>query len=167
MNPAVARRVRAFVALGANIGEPVRHLRAAVEDMAALPGTAVVARSSLYRSAPVGLLDQPDFINAVVEIVTALSAQELLESLLAIESALGRERSIPNGPRTIDLDLILYGDHTIQEKELIVPHPRMHERAFVLVPLTEIAPDVIIPGQGPAKALLPAVTDQTLKRLPL
>lgn len=159
--------VQVFIALGANISQPTKQVRRAIALICLLPHTRLVQTSSFYCTAPVGYADQPDFINAVAEISTKLSATELLEALLAIESALGRERSIPNGPRTIDLDLILYGDHRINEKELIVPHPRMHERAFVLVPLTEIAPDVIIPGHGPAKALLATVTDQSLKRLPL
>lgn len=159
--------VQVFVALGANIAQPTKQVRRAIALICLLPHTRLLKTSSFYCTAPVGYADQPDFINAVVEISTELSAHELLEALLAIESALGRERSITNGPRTIDLDLILYGDHRINGKELIVPHPRMHERAFVLVPLTEIAPDVIIPGQGPAKALLATVADQSLKRLPL
>lgn len=164
MNPAVARRVRAFVALGANIGEPVRHLRAAVEDMAALPGTAVVARSSLYRSAPVGLVDQPDFINAVVALDTDLEPLALLRALLAVEARHGRVRSVPNAPRTLDLDLLLHGDRQQDEPELILPHPRMHERAFVLLPLLEIAPDVRIPGLGAARDFLPGVIDQAITR---
>lgn len=158
--------VQAFIALGANIVQPTKQVRRAIALICLLPHTRLLKTSSFYCTAPVGYADQPDFINAVVEISSDLSARELLEALLAIESALGRERSIPNGPRTIDLDLLLYGDRTINEQELIVPHPRMHERAFVLVPLTEIAPEVIIPGQGQAKDQLPAVTNQSLKRLP-
>ena len=164
MNPAAARRVRAFVALGANIGEPVTHLRAAVEDMAALPGTAVVARSSLYRSAPVGLVNQPDFINAVVALDTNLEPLTLLRALLAIEARHGRVRSVPNAPRTLDLDLLLHGDRQQDEPELTLPHPRMHERAFVLLPLLEIAPDVRIPGLGAACDFLPGVTNQAIAR---
>ncbi len=159
--------VQVFIALGANIAQPAKQIRRAVALICLLPQTRLVKTSSFYCTAPVGYADQPDFINAVVELRTSLSAEELLESLLAIESALGRERTIPNGPRTIDLDLILYGEQTIEEKELVVPHPRMHERAFVLIPLTEIAPDVIIPGIGPASAQLTSVADQSLKRLPL
>lgn len=159
--------VQVFIALGANIAQPAKQIRRAIALMCLLPQTRLVKTSSFYCTAPIGYADQPDFINAVVELHTSLSAKELLESLLAIESALGRERTIPNGPRTIDLDLILYGEQTIAEKELVVPHPRMHERAFVLTPLTEIAPDVIIPGIGSASALLPSVADQSLKRLPL
>lgn len=158
--------VQVFIALGANIAQPAKQIRRAIALLCLLPQTRLVKTSSFYCTAPVGYADQPDFINAVVEIHTGLSARELLESLLAIESALGRERTIANGPRTIDLDLILYGDRIIHEHELVVPHPRMHERAFVLVPLAEIAPDIVIPGHGAASALLPKVADQVLRRMP-
>ncbi|MDR3410788.1 MAG: 2-amino-4-hydroxy-6-hydroxymethyldihydropteridine diphosphokinase [Formivibrio sp.] len=159
--------VQVFVALGANLVQPAKQMRRAIALICLLPQTRLLKSSSFYCTSPIGYTDQPDFTNSVVEISTELTARELLEALLAIESALGRERSIPNGPRTIDLDLILYGDRTIDEKDLIVPHPRMHERAFVLVPLTEIAPDIVIPSLGPAKNLLATITDQSLKRLPL
>lgn len=164
MSSAVPARTRAYVALGANIGEPVRHLRAAVVDLDTLPGTTVVARSSLYRSAPVGLLDQPDFINAVVSVDTTLEPLDLLYALLAIEARHGRVRSVPNAPRTLDLDLLLHGDATMTSPELTLPHPRMHERAFVLLPLVEIAPDVVLPGLGPAHGFLPAVASQEIAR---
>ncbi len=154
--------VRAFVALGANIGEPVKHLRAAVADLATLPGTRVTARSSLYRSAPVGLLNQPDFINAVVAVDTALSPLALLRHLLAIEARHGRVRSVPNAPRTLDLDLLLHGDTVLHGDELTLPHPRMHQRAFVLLPLLEIAADLSLPGLGPARDYLAAVTGQDI-----
>lgn len=157
-------RIRAFVALGANIGEPVKHLRAAVEDLSTLPDTCVVARSSLYRSAPVGLVDQPDFINAVVAVDTGLAPLALLRALLAIEARHGRVRSIPNAPRTLDLDLLLHGDSRLNGLELTLPHPRMHQRAFVLLPLLEIAPDVRLPGLGAAQDYLSAVTDQAITR---
>lgn len=155
---------RAFVALGANIGEPVQHLRAAVRDLDALPGTRVVARSSLYRSAPVGLLDQPDFINAVVAVDTTLAPLALLRHLLAVEAVHGRVRSIPNAPRTLDLDLLLHGDCVQVDTELTLPHPRMHERAFVLLPLLEIAPDLHLPGLGRAHGFLDQVADQDIHR---
>ena len=164
MSSAVPARTRAYVALGANIGEQVRHLRAAVVDLDTLPGTTVVARSSLYRSAPVGLLDQPDFINAVVSVDTTLAPLELLHALLAIEARHGRVRSVPNAPRTLDLDLLLHGDTTMTSPELTLPHPRMHERAFVLLPLVEIAPDVVLPGLGPAQDFVPSVASQEISR---
>lgn len=164
MSSAVPARTRAYVALGANIGEPVQHLRAAVVDLDALPGTTVVARSSLYRSAPVGLVDQPDFINAVVSVDTTLAPLDLLQALLAIEARHGRVRSVPNAPRTLDLDLLLHGDAVMTSPALTLPHPRMHERAFVLQPLVEIAPDVVLPGLGPARDFLAAVANQEIAR---
>ena len=164
MKSAVANRVRAYVALGANIGEPVKHLRAAVDDMTALPDTLIVARSSLYRSAPVGLLNQPDFINAVVALDTALAPLALLRQLLAIEARHGRVRSVPNAPRTLDLDLLLHGDCRLDTPELTLPHPRMHQRAFVLLPLIEIAPDATLSGLGPARDFLSAVAGQAIER---
>ncbi len=157
--------VQVFIALGANMAHPAKQLRRAIALICLLPGTRLVKTSSFYSTAPQGYVDQPDFINAVAEIATTLSAHELLEALLAIESALGRERKIVNGPRVIDLDLLLYGNDVINKGGLQVPHPRMHDRAFVLVPLAEIAPDTAIPGQGRAAALLPAVADQPITRL--
>lgn len=157
--------VQVFIALGANMAHPAKQLRRAIALVCLLPGTRLVQSSSFYSTAPQGYADQPDFINAVIEIATTLAAHELLEALLAIESALGRERKIVNGPRVIDLDLLLYGNDVINKGGLQVPHPRMHERAFVLVPLTEIAPDTLIPGQGRAATLLPAVADQPITRL--
>lgn len=144
----VAQTHTACVALGANIGEPLRQIEAAFAALAALPGTRVLARSSLYRSAPVGYADQPDFINAVAMIETALAPHALLDALLAIERAHGRVREFPNAPRTLDLDIVLYGDVVLQEPGLTIPHARMLQRAFVMLPLAEIAPDAVVPGQG-------------------
>ena len=141
------------VALGANIGEPLRQIEAAFAALAALPGTRLVARSSLYRSAPVGYADQPDFINAVAIIQTALAPHALLDAVLTIERAHGRVREFPNAPRTLDLDIVLYGDVVLQEPGLTIPHARMLERAFVMVPLAEIAPDVVVPGRGRVRDL--------------
>ncbi len=138
----------ACVALGANIGEPLRQIEAAFAALAALPGTRLIARSSLYRSAPVGYADQPDFINAVAMIETVLAPHALLNALLELERAHGRVREFPNAPRTLDLDIVLYGDMVLQEPGLTIPHARMLERAFVMVPLAEIAPDTVVPGQG-------------------
>ena len=157
--------VQAYIALGANLGQPARQLRRAIALICLLPNTRLVKCSSFFSSAPVGYTDQPDFIKAVVEISTRIPPHGLLEALLAIESALGRERQFVNAPRTIDLDLILYDDLVIQTEDLRVPHPRMTERAFVLVPLVEIAPEVMIPGNGRAADLLPRVEDQQLQRI--
>src|ERR1700712_4676719 len=144
----------AFIGLGANLGDARAALEAAVQALAALPDTALIACSSIWRSAPIDS-SGPDYLNAVVRIETALSPQALLVALQRIELAHGRERPYRNAPRTLDLDLELYGDRNINEPDLIVPHPRLHERAFVLRPLAEIAPDVQIPGRGPLAKLLP------------
>jgi 2-amino-4-hydroxy-6-hydroxymethyldihydropteridine diphosphokinase len=148
--------VRAFVGLGSNLGEREVTLRAAVKRMRALPDTEVSRVSSFRDTEPVGNLDQPRFLNGAVELETALSARALLGALLELERAFGRDRNAgpPLGPRTLDLDLLLYGDQTIDEPLLTVPHPRLHERRFVLEPLVELDPDLEIPGQGSAKALL-------------
>jgi len=140
--------VTAFIALGSNLDDPAAQLRSAAGSLAALPQTSVARTSSLYRSPPVGYLEQPDFVNAVVMLVTRLAPRELLERLLAIERVHGRTREFPNAPRRLDLDIALYGDRVIREPDLIIPHPRLCERAFVLVPLMEIAPDAVVPGHG-------------------
>ena len=132
----------------------------------ALPGSRVVAQSALYRTAPVGVGAQPDYINAVIALDTALPARALLDALLAIEHEGGRTRDFHMAPRTMDLDLLLHGDSIIDEPSLQVPHPRMHQRAFTLQPLAEIAPDTLIPGIGRVAALLPTVADQAISRIP-
>jgi 2-amino-4-hydroxy-6-hydroxymethyldihydropteridine diphosphokinase len=157
--------VRAYIALGSNLGNPMATLQAALAALEGLPQTTLLAASSLYRSAPVGLRNQPDFINAVAAVDTRLSAPALLEDLFAIEARFGRRREFHHAPRTLDLDLLLYGDATSADPRLTLPHPRMHERAFVLLPLTEIAPDAVIPGHGRAADLLGACRDQVLSRL--
>jgi 2-amino-4-hydroxy-6-hydroxymethyldihydropteridine diphosphokinase len=139
-------------------------VRRAIDALGALPGTRLAAASSLYRTAPVGYADQPDFVNAVAALDTELSPRGLLDGLLAIERDAGRERSFRNAPRTLDLDLLLYGDATLEDDVLTVPHPRMHERAFVLAPLAEIAPDAEIPGRGSAAACAARLPDQGVRR---
>jgi 2-amino-4-hydroxy-6-hydroxymethyldihydropteridine diphosphokinase len=136
----------AFIALGANLGDRAGTLQAAVNRLTEL-GT-VVAVSSIYETDPVGYLDQPQFLNAVLQLSTERSAPDLLDRLLEIEAELGRVRTFTNAPRAIDLDLLLYGDEVLATERLILPHPRMLERGFVLVPLAEIAPDVIHPATG-------------------
>lgn len=155
----------AYVGLGANIGEPRRQLQTALKELNGLPKTRMTARSGLYRSAPVGYLDQPEFLNAVVELDTELSPEALLDKLQEIEKAHGRERPFAGAPRTLDLDLLLYGDAALATPRLSVPHPRMHERAFVLRPLAEIAPQAAIPGRGKARELLSACRDQVAERI--
>jgi len=137
-----------YVGLGGNLQDPERHLHNAFDDLASLPHTRLVARSSLYGSAPVGYTDQPDFINAVAMISTELEPEPLLDALLAIELRHGRRRDFPNSPRTLDLDILLYGERILATERLTVPHPRMGERAFVLLPLQELSPQLMIPGVG-------------------
>ncbi|MBC5767405.1 2-amino-4-hydroxy-6-hydroxymethyldihydropteridine diphosphokinase [Ramlibacter albus] len=147
----------AYVGLGANLGDVARAVLDAVNAIGKLPGTSVVRRSSLYRTAPVDA-GGPDYFNAVIEIDTSLSAHDLLAALQRIELAAGRERPYRNAPRTLDLDVLLYGNERIDSPTLTVPHPRMFERAFVLVPLAEIAPRLVAPEQ------LERVSDQRITR---
>jgi 2-amino-4-hydroxy-6-hydroxymethyldihydropteridine diphosphokinase len=147
---------RAYVGLGSNLGDRERTVREALRALAAHPGVEVAAVSSLVETEPVGLLDQPPFLNGVAVLETELRPRALLELLLALERRFGRRREgVPRGgPRTLDLDLLLYGDAEIEEPGLRVPHPRLQERAFVLGPLAEVAPGLEVPGQGPVEALL-------------
>ncbi|MBS0324660.1 MAG: 2-amino-4-hydroxy-6-hydroxymethyldihydropteridine diphosphokinase [Proteobacteria bacterium] len=140
-------------------------LEAALTALAALPHTRLEARSSFYRTAPIGYENQPDFINAVARLETTLEPSPLLDALQAIEEQHGRKRTLPNGPRTLDLDLLLHGDTRIRTTRLSLPHPRMHERAFVLVPLAEIAPDLSIPGRGRIRDLIERIRGQAIERL--
>jgi 2-amino-4-hydroxy-6-hydroxymethyldihydropteridine diphosphokinase len=156
----------AYVALGANLNDPQTTVRLAFAELAQLPQSRLRASSSLYRTAPVGFAGQPDFINAVAEIATERDADDLLEALFAIERHFGRIRAEKNGPRTLDLDLLLYDDRVCDTPHLHLPHPRLHLRAFVVVPLAEIAPTVRIPGRGSLAAWLPAVANQQITRLP-
>lgn len=164
-SPSPGTAHRAFVALGANLEDPVAQVRAAAQALAALPGARLRALSSLYRTAPVGIHGQPDFINAVAELETTRAPHELLAELFAIEAQFGRRRDFHHAPRTLDLDLLLYDDAVIDSPTLRLPHPRMHLRAFVIAPLVEIAPDCRIPGRGTAAAWLPAVSAQRIERL--
>ena len=132
----------AYVGIGSNLDQPAEQVRRAFGELDRLPHTRLVRRSSLYRSAPVGYERQPDFINAVAELETGLPAERLLAELQAIEKSHGRSRSFRNAPRTLDLDLLLFGDASLSSPGLTVPHPRMRERAFVLQPLLEIAPQL-------------------------
>ncbi|MDR3087397.1 MAG: 2-amino-4-hydroxy-6-hydroxymethyldihydropteridine diphosphokinase [Azoarcus sp.] len=159
--------VRAFVAFGANLGDPVAALRRAMSALGALPETRVTACSSCYHSAPLGVPDaQPDYINAVIALDTGLTPQTLLDALLKIETTGGRRRDTPLAPRPVDLDLLLHGDTVMRTPTLTLPHPRLRQRAFVLLPLIEIAPDLLIPGIGPLTLLLETVRDQRIVRMP-
>lgn len=149
---------RAYVGLGANIGDRERTLREAVDALGAEEGIEVAAVSTLRETDPVGVGEQPRFLNGVAALETSLGARELLDRLLAVEQRFGRVR-VPgeHGPRTLDLDLLLYGDETIDEPGLAVPHPRMHERRFVLEPLAELAPGLVVSGRGTVESLLAGV----------
>jgi 2-amino-4-hydroxy-6-hydroxymethyldihydropteridine diphosphokinase len=155
----------AYVALGANLGDPAITVRAALAALAVLPGARLLASSSLYRTAPVGLKNQPDFINAAAALDTELDAHALLDGLFGIEARFGRVRSVKNAPRTLDLDLLLWGDAVQDDPGLTLPHPRLHERAFVLAPLAEIAPELAIPGHGRVADLLARCADQRIAAL--
>lgn len=149
---------RAYVGLGANLGERERTLRAAVDSLADEPDIEVVGVSALRETEPVGVGEQPRYLNGIAALDTTLPARRLLEQLLAVEQQFGRVR-IPgeHGPRTLDLDLLLYGDEAIDEPGLTVPHPRLHERRFVLEPLAELAPGLVVPGRGDVESLLRGV----------
>ncbi len=155
----------AFVGLGSNLADPVAQISHALAALDKLPHTHLVRKSSLYRSAPVGYLEQPDFINAVAQLETELAPRALLDALLALEHECGRTREFLNAPRTLDLDVLLYDDVVHHEHGLTIPHPQMHLRAFVLQPLLEIAPDCIIPNVGPAAEAARHCEGQVLERL--
>jgi len=147
--------VRYWIGLGANLGDREAMVRSALEQLAAEPGVELVGVSAFRDTAPVGVVDQPRFLNAAAAVETSLSARELLELLLGIERRLGRTREGPRfGPRTIDLDLLLYGDERIDEPGLEVPHPRLHQRLFALEPLADLDPDLVVPGRGPLAHLV-------------
>ena len=158
--------VTAFVALGSNIGNPPAQIRSALRALAGLPETRLMRQSSFFRNPPEGHLDQPEFVNAVAQIETRIGPRELLGHLLEIERAHGRVRDFPDAPRTLDLDILLYGGQMVHEPGLVIPHPRMPERAFVLVPLAEIAPDIEVPGRGRIADLAAKLDASGLVKLP-
>lgn len=155
----------AYVALGANLADPVTQVRAAINALSRLPESRLTRASSLYRSAPVGIRGQPDFINAVAALETGLTPQGMLDALFDLEAQFGRQRHFHHAPRTLDLDLLLLGGEVINTAQLQLPHPRMHLRAFVIAPLVELDPDCRIPGRGHASAWLAAVSMQRIVRL--
>jgi 2-amino-4-hydroxy-6-hydroxymethyldihydropteridine diphosphokinase len=155
----------AYIGLGSNLDDPEEQLRRAVSSLQQLPDTIIVRVSSFYRTKPVGPEGQPDYINAVVLLHTGLSARQLLEHMQAIENDHGRIRNTRWGPRTLDLDLLLYDSDIIKEDDLTVPHPEMHKRGFVLFPLYEIAPEISIPGYGPVTDLLQSVNAGDVEKL--
>lgn len=163
----MAPAVTAWIGVGANLGEAAATVRAAITALGEVGGVRLLQSSSLYRSTPMGpgVEGQPDYINAVVGVQTALAPAALLDVLFAVELHFGRQRSVRNAARTLDLDLLLYGEEIIDQPALQVPHPRMHERAFVLLPLAEVAPDTLIPGRGRVDVLAQALPDQGVTRL--
>lgn len=153
------RATQAFVGLGANLGNRRATLEAALDAMRVLPRTRLLARSRLHASPP-WQAGGPDYLNAVARLQTGLDPHELLAALQAIEQRFGRTRAYRNAPRSLDLDLLLHGDTRLDTERLHLPHPRMHERAFVLRPLAELAPDLVVPGHGTVRQCLPGVADQ-------
>ena len=163
MTPA---RVAAYIGLGSNLADPRAQVEHALAALGQLPGSRMLQQSPLYASAPWGVVDQPEFVNAVAAIETSLAARELMQALLALERDAGRERGGARwGPRILDLDLLLYGDAVIDEPGLRVPHPHLHERAFVLRPLADIAPQLVLPGRGPVAPLAAAADTTGLRQL--
>ena len=167
MNKTVQGDARAYIGLGSNLGDSVARVRGGMTALAQLQQTRLETCSSLYRTAPVGRQDQPDFVNAVCRVHTRLAPVALMRRLLEVERAHGRVREGEQGggPRTLDLDLLLYGDEAIHGAELTVPHPRLHERAFVLYPLFELEPDLVIPGHGALRDLLAACAGQRVQKM--
>jgi len=158
--------VRVYVGLGSNLEDPVAQVLEAVEELEMIPDSILASRSSLYRGKPMGVADQPDYVNAVVAMDTLLSAENFLQELTRIEDLQGRVRDGDKwGPRIIDLDLLMYGKQKINTPDLTVPHPGMHERDFVIIPLSELAGDVNIPGQGRLTALINKCENHSLRKL--
>jgi 2-amino-4-hydroxy-6-hydroxymethyldihydropteridine diphosphokinase len=158
--------IRAYIGVGSNLDDPVAQVKEAIEELEVLPDTIMEARSSLYSSKPMGPQDQPDYVNAVVALDTLLSPADLLQRLQRIEELQGREPGGEQwGPRILDLDLLMYGKKVIDTDELKVPHPGMHERDFVIIPLAEIAGNLSIPGHGLLTTLINTVENHSLKKL--
>ncbi len=156
--------IEAFIGIGSNLDDPIAQVRSAITALTAIPQTRMAAHSQLYRNPPMGPIDQPDYVNAVAALTTALSAEALLAQLQRIEAEAGRTRNgVRWGPRPLDLDLLIYGDQRIQTDQLSVPHPGIPDRAFVLYPLAEIAPQLLVPGMGAVSTLLAAIDDNGLK----
>lgn len=157
-------RIAAYIGIGSNLGDACGNVRQALLHISQLPDTTLTGQSSLFRTAPVDA-DGDDYINAVARIDTLLPPQQLLQELQAIEQQHGRQRSYPNAPRTLDLDILLYGQNELHSASLIVPHPRLTERAFALIPLLQIDPLITIPGKGPAHGFVPAVAGQAIHKI--
>ena len=155
----------AFLGLGSNLDNPLDQLARAIKAIETIPATLLIHTSSFYKNRPVGPQDQPDFLNAVVSVETGLSPDKLLDYLQDIETRQGRKRNIHWGARTLDLDILLFGNEIINSARLVIPHPEMHRRAFVVQPLYEIEPDLVIPGQGPLKDLIQHISTDEMQRI--
>jgi 2-amino-4-hydroxy-6-hydroxymethyldihydropteridine diphosphokinase len=157
--------VVAYIGIGSNLENPLNQIRQALQELESVPKTHCVAHSRYYRSEPLGPAGQPDYLNAVAALETSLSPENLLMKLQAIEEAHGRKRMLRWGARTLDLDILLYGDLIQRDPHLTIPHPRLRERAFVLYPLLDIAPDLLLPGLGDLKTLVRLCSPLKLERL--
>ena len=154
-----------FMGLGSNLDDPKKKIQDAINLISKIDDVNITATSSLYETPPVGILDQPNFINAVVQISSSINYNDLLEKLFNIECIFGRVRKEKNGPRTLDLDILLIDDLILESESLIIPHPRMHERLFVLIPLLEISPVIQIPKYGSVKSLISRLRVQNIKKV--
>ena len=163
----MANKSIAIIALGSNLAQPITQIQAALAQIAQIPHTQLLKTSSLYQTAPVGYADQPDFINAVCMVETTLSGVDLLQTLQQIEQQFGRERHFRNAPRTLDLDIIDYAQQSSEDALLTLPHPRAHQRSFVMMPLAEIAPDYRIGQHGTAAELSARLGNQGIQKLNL
>lgn len=159
-----ATPLTAYIGIGSNLGDARGNAEQAILQLAQLPGIRLTAQSSLFQTVPVDA-NGDDYINAVARIDTTLTARQLLAALQALESAFGRERPYANAPRTLDLDILLYGQQTIESDALTVPHPRLTQRAFALIPLLQIDPLIAIPGKGPAHGFAPGVAGQPIRKI--
>lgn len=156
--------VPCYIGIGSNLGDAIDNVQRALQELGRLPRTQLTAQSSLFRTAPIDA-DGEDYVNAVARIETGLAPDALLQALQSIELDFGRKRPYQNAPRTLDLDLLLYNEQIIQSETLVVPHPRIAQRAFVLIPMLQIDPLVSIPGLGPAHALVPSVAGQAIQKI--
>jgi 2-amino-4-hydroxy-6-hydroxymethyldihydropteridine diphosphokinase len=156
--------VAAFIGIGANLGDAHANVERAIQRLEKMDGARLTGRSSLFRTAPVDA-GGDDYINAVVRLETHVPPDELLQRLQALEQEFGRERPYPNAPRTLDLDILLYGEQQLASDSLTVPHPRLTERAFALIPLLQLDPFIAIPGKGPAHRFVPGIAGQVIQKL--
>ena len=154
-----------FIALGSNLDNPKEQVKQGILSIKNIKGVRILCESYLYETPPVGILDQPNFINAVIKIDSDLSPYELLNKLLKIENLAGRIRIDKNGPRTLDLDILLFDNLILNDKNLTIPHPRMHERLFVLLPLKDIDENIVIPNQGPIKHIIKDISPENINRI--